>query len=162
MCYVKVAGSINICIHMKIVVQPQVITLPTSFMWSKTWLVYLNILLTWTAEFIKQVAMVLILSRDHIHTYCWGFSWSQSPSWPLYAFATSTKCDITEGWLMNIVRNSYPVLKEAVGFCEALQTVYCDLFVHSLVQSEWTVTTAWIKFDVCRALYPFYKMKVMQ
>jgi hypothetical protein len=39
---------------------------------------------------------------------------------------------------MSIMRNSYPVLKEAVGFCETLQTVYCDLFVRSLVQSEWT------------------------
>jgi hypothetical protein len=40
---------------------------------------------------------------------------------------------------MNIVRNAFPVLKkEAVGFCETLQTVYCDLFVHSLEQSEWT------------------------
>jgi hypothetical protein len=36
-----------------------------------------------------------------------------------------------------IMRNSYPLLKkEAVGCCETLQTVYCDLFVHSLVQSE--------------------------
>jgi hypothetical protein len=61
-----------------------------------------------------------------------------------------------------IVRNSYPVLKkEAVGCCETLQTVYYDLFVYSMVQSE-HVTTAWIKFDVCRALYTVYKMKVMQ
>jgi hypothetical protein len=36
-----------------------------------------------------------------------------------------------------IVRNSYPVLKkEAVSCCETLQTVYYDLFVYSLVQSE--------------------------
>jgi hypothetical protein len=92
-------------------------------------------------HFIKRVAMGLILSRDHIHTYCCGFSWSQSLPFPLYAFATSTKYhDITGGCVMYyIMRNSYPVLKkEAVGCCETLQTVYYDLFVYSLVPREWT------------------------
>jgi hypothetical protein len=61
-----------------------------------------------------------------------------------------------------IARNSYPVFKEeAVGCCETLRTIYYDSFVYSLVQSE-RVTTAWIKFYVCRALYTVYKMKVMQ
>jgi hypothetical protein len=79
----------------------------------------------------------LILSRDHIHTVTAGVSHEATPPWPLYAFATYAKWDITGGCLMNIVRNLYPVLKkEAVGFCEILQTVYFDLFVHSLVQSE--------------------------
>jgi chorismate mutase len=36
MCYVKVAGSINICIHVKIVVQPQVIDNLAHFIYVNT------------------------------------------------------------------------------------------------------------------------------
>jgi hypothetical protein len=117
-CYVKIARSINICIHMKIVVQPQVIDSLAHFVYVKIGdmscvnrnLIGLpqHFVMTWTAEFIKQVPMGLILSRDHIHTYCWGFSWSQSLPWVLYAFVTSTKYhDMTGRCLIYyIMRNS--------------------------------------------------------
>jgi hypothetical protein len=76
----------------------------------------------------------LILSGDHIHTVTVGVSHEASHFHGPYMPLLSTECDITAGCLM---RNLYPVLKkEAVSFCETLQTIYCDLFVHSLVQSE--------------------------
>jgi hypothetical protein len=60
---------------------------------------------------------------------------------------------------MAIVRNSYPVLKDAVKHCR-LYIVICLFTVWCRVNER--VTTAWIKSDVCRALYTVYRMKVMQ
>jgi hypothetical protein len=62
-----------------------------------------------------------------------------------------------------IVRNSYPVLMKAA----VVAVKHCRLYIMICLFTGWCrvsehVTIAWIKFDVCRALYTVYKLKVMQ